>query len=148
MGWIFLWSFFDKLYGLGFATASEQAWLRGGSPTFGFLSFGTKGPFADFFKFLAGNVAVDWFFMLALAAIGIALILGIGMKLASYGGALLLVLMYVAGFIPPEHNPFLDDHLIYAFVILAFPMAHAGRYLGLGKWWSNTVLVRKFPFLE
>ena len=41
IGWIFLWGFLDKLFGFGFATARESAWLNGGSPTFGFLKFGT-----------------------------------------------------------------------------------------------------------
>ena len=41
MGWIFIWSFLDKLFGLGFPTSPESAWIAGGSPTFGFLNFGT-----------------------------------------------------------------------------------------------------------
>ncbi len=47
MGWTFSWAFIDKVFGLGFATKAAGAWLNGGSPTFGFLKFGTKGPFAD-----------------------------------------------------------------------------------------------------
>ena len=38
MGFIFLWAFFDKVFGLGFATTSEQAWINGGSPTSVFLT--------------------------------------------------------------------------------------------------------------
>ncbi len=64
LGWIFLWGFIDKLFGLGFATKAEDAWLLGGSPTFGFLNFGTKGPFMELYKSLAGNAVVDWLFML------------------------------------------------------------------------------------
>src|SRR3712207_7355187 len=37
LGWIFLWAFVDKLFGLGFATKAENAWIDGGSPTQGFL---------------------------------------------------------------------------------------------------------------
>ena len=38
MGFIFLWAFFDKVFGLGFATTADKAWIRGGSPTTGFLA--------------------------------------------------------------------------------------------------------------
>jgi len=90
MGWIFLWGFLDKLFGLGFATASEKAWLAGGSPTSGYLNFATSGPFAPLFQSLAGNPVVDWLFMLGLLLLGLALILGIGVKIAGYSGALLM----------------------------------------------------------
>ena len=39
MGFIFLWAFFDKVFGLGFATTTDKAWIYGMSPTTGFLSF-------------------------------------------------------------------------------------------------------------
>ena len=32
MGWLFLWTFLDKTFGLGFATTAEKAWIAGGSP--------------------------------------------------------------------------------------------------------------------
>ena len=37
LGLIFLWVFFDKLFGLGFATLPDKSWLLGNSHTFGFL---------------------------------------------------------------------------------------------------------------
>lgn len=77
MGWIFFWAFIDKLFGLGFATAADKAWIAGGSPTFGFLNFGAKGPLAEFYKGIAGMMVVDWMFMLGLLAIGATLLLGI-----------------------------------------------------------------------
>ena len=147
LGWVFFWPFLDKVFGLGFTTKAEQAWLNGGSPTTGFLKFGTKGPFVDMFQGLSGNMFVDWIFMLGLLGIGIALILGIGMRIASYSGALMLLLMYLA-VIPPEHNPFLDEHIIYALMLLILPMLGAGQHFGLGKWWNNMAPVKRFPVLE
>lgn len=44
LGWIFLWAFLDKTFGLGAATESDNAWVDGGSPTEGYLSFATRGP--------------------------------------------------------------------------------------------------------
>ena len=80
MGWTFLWPFFDKLFGLSFSTKPEGAWINGGSPTYGFLTFGTRGPFAEFFQSLAGYIWLDWVFMLSLLLIGLALIFGVGIR--------------------------------------------------------------------
>lgn len=147
MGWIFMWAFVDKIFGLGFATKSEDAWLNGGSPTFGFLNFATKGPLAEFYQGMAGNAVVDWLFMLGIIAIGLPLILGIGVKLAGSIGVVMLALMYSA-VIPPEHNPFLDDHIIYAVIMIGLTLVPSGQWLGLGKWWTGTRPVRKYRFLE
>lgn len=51
--------------------------------------------------------------MLGLLGIGAALMLGVFMNLAAGAGALLLLLMWTA-VLPPENNPFMDDHIIYA----------------------------------
>lgn len=121
LGFIFLWAFFDKLFGLGFATTPDKAWIHGGSPTYGFLAFAVKGPFATFFKSLAGNPIVDWAFMIGLLAVGLSLLLNYFVKLGSIVGLLMVVLMYLA-VLPPENNPVLDDHIIYAlvFILLAY----------------------------
>jgi len=147
MGWTFLWPFLDKVFGLGFATESGKGWLDGVSPTTGFLKFGTHGPFAEFFQSLAGSVFVDWLFMIGLLLIGLALILGIGVRIAGYSGALLLLFMWLAAF-PPEHNPIIDDHIIYIFVLAMLVLANSGKYFGFGKWWGKTKLVKKYGFLR
>jgi len=146
LGWVFLWAFLDKLFGLGRATPPEGAWLDGGQPTAGFLGNATAGPFADFYQGLAGQAWVDWVFMIGLLGIGLALLLGIGMRIAAVAGALMLVLMWTA-VLPPENNPFMDDHLVYALVLVALALGDAGRTLGLGAWWQQTSLVRRWPVL-
>lgn len=147
MGWLFLWPFLDKVFGLGFATASGKGWIDGASPTLGFLKFGTKGPFAEIYQSMAGHPVVDWLFMVGLLLIGLALIAGVGVKIAGWSGALMLILMYTAGYIPPEHNPFLDDHLMYALFMIGLTLVPSGHWLGCGKKWSETKLVKKYPFL-
>ncbi len=117
MSFIFLWAFFDKLFGLGFATTAEKAWIHGGSPTFGFLSFATKGPFADIFKSMAGVAVVDWLFMLGLLGIGIALLFRKTVVWGSICGSIMLFLMYLAVLLP-ENNPIIDEHLIYILVLM------------------------------
>ena len=142
LGWTFLWAFIDKLFGLGFATEKEGAWINGGSPTEGFLSFAAKGPFKGVYNDMAGTAWVDWLFMLGLAGIGLALMLGVFVNLAAASGALLLVLMWTAAILP-ENNPFVDDHLIYAGLLGLLALLHAGRHLGLGTMWEQVPFVQK-----
>lgn len=147
LGWTFLWAFLDKAFGLGFATERADAWVNGGSPTFGFLSFGTNGPFAAAFQSIAGAAWADWLFMAGLLGIGVALTLGIAMRLAAGGGALMMVLMYAAA--PAlDNNPFMDDHLVYAIVLVGLALAGAGHTWGLGRRWEKLSPVRRHPVLQ
>jgi thiosulfate dehydrogenase [quinone] large subunit len=147
IGWVFLWAFLDKTFGLGFATERADAWVNGGSPTFGFLNFGTEGKtFHDFFASLSGPFA-DWLFMIGLLGIGLALILGIGMRIAAVSGAIMLMLMWAAE-LPLENNPFMDDHIIYALVLGVLAIAGAGRTWGLGRAWEELPVVQRYRVLE
>ena len=135
LAWVFLWAFLDKTFGLGFATAGEDAWINGGSPTYGFLNFATEGKvFHDFFAGLSGPAA-DWGFMVGLLGIGVALLLGIGMRIAAGAGSVLLGLMWAAE-LRLENNPFMDDHIIYTVVLIALAVFGAGRTWGLGRTWD------------
>lgn len=157
LGFTFLWAFLDKMFGLGFATCRQEtgevvvgcakAVVEGGSPTTGFLKFGTDGPLANFYQGLAGNGFVDFMFMFGLFAIGTALILGIGMKIAVVTGSLLLMMMWSAS-IWPENNPFMDDHVIYSVALFGLLFVNDNQKLGLGKWWSKTKLVKNYPILK
>ena len=147
MGLILLWAFFDKLFGLGFATMRNKSWLAGNSPTSGFLLNATRGPFAELFKSLAGSGWVDWIFMLGLFLIGLSLLFGIFMKLAGYSGTVMFLLMWLA-LLPPENNPIFDEHIIYSLVLILLSSFKAGKYLGYGNLWIKTKLVSKYPFLE
>lgn len=115
MGWIFLWAFIDKLFGLGFATESSLAWIKGGSPTTGFLLHGTHGPLASIFQSLAGLPIVDWLFMLGLLCVGISMITKVYQRLGATVGIILMMLMYLA-VTPPIHNPLIDEHIVYSLI--------------------------------
>ena len=147
LGWIFVWAFLDKTFGLGHETAHADAWIRGGSPTKGFLAFGTAGPFKELYASMAGQTWADALFMIGLAGIGTALILGVGMRIAAAAGATLMVLMWTA-VLPPANNPFMDDHLIYAMVLVVRALLGAGGTLGLGKVWERLPIVERFGFLK
>lgn len=121
MSFIFLWAFVDKLFGLGFATTKEAAWLNGGSPTTGFLTHAVKGPFASFYNSLAGMPAVDWLFMTGLLFIGLTLLLNRFVLWGAIAGIVMMLLMWLAVF-PPENNPLVDDHVVYMFVLALLAM--------------------------
>jgi thiosulfate dehydrogenase [quinone] large subunit len=145
LGWTFLWPFLDKLFGLGHETTAAHAWIHGGSPSAGFLS-GAVGPFAGIYHAIAGAGLVDWLFMIGLLGIALALLLGIGMRIAAIAGAVLLILMWSAS-LPPQDDIFMDNHIIYALVLLGLAAVGAGNTFGLGQWWTQTALVRRFPWL-
>ena len=147
LGWIFLWAFLDKLFSLGRATVDGRGWLDGGSPTEGFLTKGTAGPFKGAYESIAGAGWADALFMLGLLGIGVALILGVAMRIAAASGALLLVLMWTA-VLPPANNPFMDDHLIYAMVLGILALTGAGHTLGLGRRWEALPIVQRIPALR
>jgi thiosulfate dehydrogenase [quinone] large subunit len=162
-GLTFLWAFFDKLLALGFATGvstnpetgeeivdrfGDAAWINGGSPTEGFLQFGTEGKWMhDFFSSFAGAAWADWLFMIGLLGIGAALTLGVAMRIAAGAGALLYLLMYAAS-LPLENNPVIDDHLLGAVAVVVLALTLAGDTWGAGKGWAKTHLVREYPFLR
>lgn len=85
--------------------------------------------------------------MVGLAGIGVALTLGIGMRIAAASGVLMLVMMWSA-VLPPENNPFMDDHLVYAIVLVLLAGLGAGRTLGLGGWWERQSFVQRHPVLK
>ncbi|HEY0637590.1 MAG TPA: hypothetical protein VGD67_08070, partial [Pseudonocardiaceae bacterium] len=106
-----------------------------------------SGPFESFYKGIAGDGWADWLFMAGLLGIGVALLLGVGMRIAAGAGALLLVLMWTVA-LPPATNPFLDEHLIQALVLVLLAATYAGDRFGLGRWWAGTPLVRRAPWLR
>ena len=158
-GITFLWAFLDKAFALGFHTGYDQegnldrfgdaAWINGGSPTEGFLSFGVPAdnPFKDVFNSMAGQAWVDWLFMLGLLGIGVTLLLGVGMRIGTAAGALMYAFMYAA-VIPLENNPVVDDHLVGIIVMVVLALGAAGTTWGLGKRWNETELVKKNPVLR
>jgi thiosulfate dehydrogenase [quinone] large subunit len=151
-GFVFLWAFLDKLFGLGYATPSAKAWINGGSPTKGFLSSVDVGPLQGFFHTIAGTWYANWFFMLGLLGIGIALIAGIGTRIAAASGALMMAFMWLAEFPLAQHtakgapsgssNPLTDYHVVYAVVMVVIALTYAGQTWGLGKLWA------KLPFVQ
>lgn len=158
LGYIFLWAFLDKTFGLGFATCKSavsgsvnlgcsQAWIHGGSPTAGFLGHAVSGPFASFYHRLAGHALVDWLFMLGLLFIGLGLLLGVWVRTAAFAGIAMLLLMW-SSLLWPAETPGVDEHIIYALALFGIALVDEHQVLGLRKAWLKTSVAKALPFLR
>jgi thiosulfate dehydrogenase (quinone) large subunit len=157
LGFEFLWAFLDKTFGFGYATPSARAWINGGSPTKGFLSRVAVGPLEGTFHTIAGAAWADWLFMVGLLGIGIALILGIGLRIAAVSGTLMMLGMWAAewplarftsaGEPAMSTNPIVDYHIIYALVLIALALTYAGHTWGLGRLWAKLPFVHRNRWL-
>lgn len=152
MGFIFLWAFLDKTFGLGFSTPAERAWINGGTPSQGFLgSEAVTGPLQPFFASIA-SPASDLLFMLGMLGIGLAVMLGIGLRISAVAGALIMVLMYLAEWPfaanTASTNPLVDYHIIYALALIVVAATSAGDTWGVGRQWRSLPIVRSLSWLR
>lgn len=157
-GFIFLWAFLDKTFGLHYATPSAKAWIHGGSPTKGFLSSVEVGPFQSVFHSMAGTWWANSLFMLGLLGIGLALIAGVAMRLAAAAGVLMIAMMWFAEFPLAQHtstgapagssNPLVDYHFVYAVVLVVLAATYAGSTWGLGRFWARLPFVTQHRWAQ
>jgi thiosulfate dehydrogenase [quinone] large subunit len=161
IGLIFLWAFADKMFGLGFSTCRvtdattkvetvqvmcDKSVIKGGSATTGFLSHATDGPLQGFYNGLAGNQFIDTLFMAGLFFIGLSLVTGIGVRIATVSGMLLLLMMWSAVF-PKDTNPIVDDHIINIVALFGILKANKNQVWGFGNWWKKQNIAKKYSVL-
>jgi thiosulfate dehydrogenase [quinone] large subunit len=150
-GFIFLWAFLDKTFGLGYSTTRAQAWINGGTPSQGFLkSPAVVGPFKPFFAAIA-SPTTDVLFMLGMLAVGVAVILGIGLRISAIASTIILLFMYLAewSFGPnaASTNPVVDYHIIFALSLIVVAVLSAGDAWGLGRSWKRLNIVQNHRWL-
>ncbi len=93
------------------------------------------------------NFVNEW----GLTLLGLSLIFGVFVRLSSILGAALMLLYYlpILDFPYPDAHSFLvDEHIIYALVLVFFASIRAGRYYGLENWCSNLPICSRFPKLR
>ncbi len=137
MGWIFIWSGFDKLI-TNFSAGS-------------FLVSGTQGPLKDVFVRMgesqtALNV-IDPLVVWGQIFIGFSLILGIFTRFGLLMAGTQMFLFYIAQ-LWPAHNPFMDEHIIYLGLFALLGALGAGRILGLDTLIEKIEPVKKVPQLQ
>lgn len=148
-GFVFLWAFLDKTFGLGFSTSSDQAWIHGGAPSQGFLKSLQTGPLVDFFHTIASPVT-DWLFQLGMLGVGVAVMLGAGVRIAAWAGTLIMAMMWFAEWplASGSTNPVVDYHVVYALALIVGSVLLWGDTWGLGRWWGSLEAVQKNPWLR
>jgi len=132
-GWLFLWAGIDKLIN----DWTAKGWL---------LNV-TSGPLKGWFEGMAGSAVVDQLVIWGLVLIGVALILGAATRLASLAGASMMFLFYLAQF-PPEHNPFMNEYLVYILVFAMLSALGAGRILGADQYVERLTVIKRFPVIK
>ena len=155
IGLFFLWPFLDKLFGLGFSTPVGKGWLAGTAPAQGFIGR-IENPMGALLKPLFANPVGDFLFMFALFGIGIAMIMGAGLRIAAVGGTILVALMWLSELpfaqtamvdgqlVRGATNPILDDHWLEALILLISAATLAGDTWGVGKLWARITNGNKF----
>ncbi|MCL4437466.1 DoxX family membrane protein [Patescibacteria group bacterium] len=133
LGWLMLYAGLDKV-------------LSGNWTAAGFLA-GAK-TFNSFYVFLThpGIIGVVNFFNeWGLTLLGVSLILGIFVRWSSILGAILMALYYFASnAFPAVPNGFIvDDHVIYAIILVFFCVVNAGYYYGLDSIASKNKFLKK-----
>lgn len=124
LGWLFFYA--------GITKVLNPDWSAGGY---------LKGAqtFSGFYQWLASPDVVgivsfvnEW----SLTLLGISLILGIFVRLSSSLGALLMILYYLPILNFPhvgDHSYLVDEHIIYAMVLIFFAVNRSGRFMGLDR---------------
>lgn len=127
LGWLFFYA--------GITKVLDPSWSASG-----FLN--NAATFPEFYKWLgspsilpAVNFLNEW----GLTFLGISLVLGVGVRLSGFLGAILMALYYFPGLKFPflEHGFLVDDHIIYIFVLLFLATSRAGKCYSLENWFSS-----------
>ena len=118
----------------------------------GFLS-GAK-TFIGFYQWLATpavlpitNLMNEW----GLTLLGLALMLGVFVRLGAILGSVLMFLYYlpILQFPYPNAHAFIvDEHIIYIAALLLLASLRAGRVWGLEEWCSRLPICSRFPKLR
>ncbi len=76
--------------------------------------------------------------------IGVALLLGVGVRVASWAGALMMLLYYFPHYAFPivPHGYIVEEHIIYASAFVLFAVWPAAQKFGLGSYLRSTFLGR------
>lgn len=151
MGWVFFYA--------GISKVTKPEWsVRG------FLQFGISqdNVLRDVFGYDIWNIMATgeimntglyWYEFLTplnqvgLTLVGIALLLGIFVRLGAFGGGLMMTFYWLAAF-PLTDAAIIDFHLVYVLLLFAVGAFGAGRILGLDVYLEELEIVEKYPQLR
>jgi thiosulfate dehydrogenase (quinone) large subunit len=135
IGWMFFYA--------GITKVLDPAWSAAG-----YLKAAKQFP--EFYQWLASpamlpitNALNEW----GLTLVGVALVLGVGVRLAGALGAVIMILYYLPLGVPypNSHALVVDEHIIYAATLLFLAAVRAGRVWGLERWCAELPFCRSIP---
>lgn len=143
----------------GLGKLAEGGWTNpGGFSAEGFLVHGVAeaNPLQGMFLFFADHLwLIDPMVMWTQILIGLALVLGVFVRLAALGGALQMLLFWAGAWeggllqgLPVAHGYFIDSSFVYALVLFGLGAVGAGRILGLDARLEQTEIVQENPWLR
>ena len=138
-GWMFFYAGITKVID---PTWSAAFYLQGAKTFVGFYQWLITPSMLPVVNFMN-----EW----GLTLLGISLILGIGVRLSSVLGALLMFLYYlpILDFpYPNSHAYVVDEHIIYIAALLVLASLSAGRVFGLETWCASLPICSKYPELR
>src|SRR6056297_1171499 len=117
----------------------------------GFLLYGIPegNPLVSVWTMMAN----DWAWLLTplnqvgLTLIGLALILGLFVRLSAFWGAVMMLFYWMASF-PFENSFLIDYHMVYVFILFGLGAFGTGRILGVDQWIEKQEIVQKNPQLR
>lgn len=139
LGWLMFYAGITKVINPAW---SAEGYLNTAKTFSGFYAWLTQPGLLSVVNFLN-----EW----GLTLLGVSLILGVFVRLSGILGAILMVLYYFPGLSFPMigKNAFLvDEHIIYALILLFFASVRAGRVWGLERWCASLPICSKFPKLR
>ena len=132
LGWLFFYAGITKVLDPSW---SAEGYLKGAKAFTNIYSF-----FASPSVLPVVNFLNEW----GLTLIGIALITGIGVRIASTFGSLIMILYYLAlGFpYPNTHSFIVDEHIIYAAALIVLRVFKSGKAWGLEEFALKSPILR------
>ena len=122
MGWIMLYAGLTKVFNPNWSAAGYLGSAKTFAGFYGWFLQPNVLPFTNFLN--------EW----GLTLLGVSLITGALVKYSGYLGALLMLLYYFPVLVFPKigaHSYLVDDHVIYALVLILFSVYRTGEYWGL-----------------
>lgn len=136
MGWFMFYAGVTKLLNPQWSAAG---YLQNAKTFTGFYQWLTQPNILPIINFVN-----EW----GLTLLGVSLILGVFVRLSSTLGAVLMLLYYFPVLTFPYIKPhayLVDEHIIYALVLLVLAALRAGRVWGLENWCANLTFCARFP---
>ena len=138
LGWVFLYAGLTKVLSPDWTAAG---YLKGAKT------------FTDLYQWFAADANIGWVSFLnqwGQVLIGAAMILGIGVRIASWGGALMMLLYYFPVLVFPKigaNSYLVDEHIIYALVFLVFGALGSQSTWGVSAWLKSKGLLQNPAWL-